>query len=229
MLEYEDAVSRVQKLIDMRPKEVPAEYAAAEYHIKRELNSTIAFIRKCEAAERYDKETISSLRNMIKRLDKFLEGLNFRRLKGGYSVAITHKHVKKCKCGKTPLIKYYLEEQTWYMACDCGLQTDTYTGIKDAMVAWQNGEFTEASVMLQNPLTIENVDNDGLMDLAKKVCEVAAEDYIDGSKGMKESLKSFFRTSPLMLGADGDAAIKKLDEISEEKRKKQMEKEVATA
>ena len=227
-MDYKKAIDRVQKLIDSRPKEVSEADKVDENYLKLQLGATISFIKHCQKENDYLLSKISNLSHTVKNANWFLGNFGFGVIGSGFGAAYTHKSLTPCSCGHRAQLQYVPEEKMWCVLCPkCFLMTGNYPKIKDAVKAWINKDFTETSLMLNEPLTVQTVDNEGLMELARRVCQVTADDYVEGGPLTRESLKTFFRSSPLMLGTDGDAVINKLDKIIEEKKAKQEEKERA--
>ena len=238
MNEFEVIINKLQDIIDSKRQEVPEEqWTVTPPVINREqqreqakLTSILLVLkRKKEEAKKAEIE-IAKLKNTNKNYNRFITNFGFSKSGHGAAERFVHRSLPYCQCGKQPIIQYVVDYGKWCVLCQkCYLMTENFDRIKDAMKAWQMKQFTETSLMLQNKLTRENVDDSGLTALAQEVCKVAAEDYIDSTSQSRKDLRKFFLESPLMLGTDGDAVIKKLEKISEEKRKEQIEKEVATA
>lgn len=219
MLDYKKAISRVQRLLDERPKDVKAEDKVDETYLQLQLSATLMFLRQCQAENEELSSRITNLEHVVKNANWFLGNFGFGVVGSGYGAAYTHKSLTPCACGKRPQLQYVPDEKKWCVMCSkCYLMTDNYPKIKDAVSTWINKKFTETSLMLHEKLTMETVDEDGLMELAQKVCEVAAEDYIEGGPLTRDTLKKFFRSSPLMLGTNGDAVIERLNKIIDEKK-----------
>ena len=229
MYDLDRTIEKLQKLLDERP-EPDEEHRTEENNLRLRLANAIGCIKECKQIRDNDELQIKNQRKVIRNLDRFIGNFGFKKVNTGYNGCFYHNGLPYCDCGNVPQIVYVEDDDEWCVMCQkCYLMTAQYKKIKDAMKAWGNSEFTETSLMLHKPLTKENVDDDGLMDLAKAICETAAEDYIEGTDRTKESLKKFFLTSHLMLGADGEAALKNLDKISEERRMEKLEKEGKTA
>ena len=196
MLDYKKGLNRVQKLLDSRPQEVPDEDKTEENYLKLQLGATLSFIRQCELEREDLVSKINNLEHVVTNANWFLGNFGFGVVGSGYGAAYTHKSLTPCSCGKRPQIQYVPEEKAWCVMCSkCYLMTANYPKIKDAVSAWINKKFTETSMMLHEKLTMETVDEGGLMELAQKVCEVAAEDYIEGGSLTRDTLKKFFRSS----------------------------------
>ena len=229
MQDCKRVMDKLQRLLDERP-EPEEENRTEENFLRLGIANAIQCIKEQEEIRLTDERRIRNLHDVISNFDIFIANFGFRKVGIGFGAAYTHKNLPYCRCGKQPQIQYVAEDKEWCVICtNCFLMTAQYKKIRDAMKAWHDQEFTETSLMLQNKLTMETVDNDALAELAKAVCTVAAEDYIDSTSQSKESLRKFFQCSPLMMGANGDAVIDRLDKICEEKRKEKESKESKTA
>lgn len=94
--------------------------------------------------------------------------------------AFRHRVLKACDgCGGKPLIvEDVLHEGEYLVQCpECVLRTDTYKRVVDAVKAWNAGEFTEDSEMIQTPLTAASIADRGARALVEAVTRKAAEDY----------------------------------------------------
>lgn len=162
------------------------------------------------------KLKISQLDSRLATLDRLLRALGF--VGDPKTARFLHAKLKRCACGRPPMVQEAVyDEGKWLVICPhCVLRTEAYSRVYDAMKAWNAGELTEASRMLQRPLGAAEADDIGAVDLAHSVVREAVEEW-QGTKdpGRKKELEKFFRTSPMMLGTDPEVILDALNKPRE--------------
>lgn len=189
--------------------------------VRRLISGALALVKRHRKDNDELALQIRTHEKAIANLDKLIANFGFKRVWTGVSGMYTSRFLRGCKCGHEPYVQEVCDTKNWIVLCNkCYLRTEEHQKIKDAIKAWNDGCYTETSLMLQTKLTKDTVDEQGLTELAIKVCEMAADDYVGGTVQSRESLKKFFRASPIMMGADGDAMIENLDAKIAKKKEK---------
>ena len=213
---------RLNKVLESRPEEVPEEDRVNENYLKLQIKTAITFMKQQESEIRREKIRVKKAVRVINSLGKFIANFGFKKIGEVYGEDYTHKSLTACVCcGYMPVIQASsYEEGKWLTKClKCDLSTDPKAKIMDAIKAWNNHEFSEASEMFNMRYSKETIDENGMIELVKEACKVAADDYIMGDKTTKKDVEKFFQTSNFMMKIDRDALIEKLDKEAAERQK----------
>ena len=214
-------VERLKAVLDSRP-EVADEDKVDENYMRLQLKTAINFMQQQEAALKRERTRVTRAVKVINSLGKFIANFGFRKVGEVYGEDYTHNSLSGCLCcGHQPVIQEssYVTGN-WLVKCPkCDLMTDPKPKIVGAIKAWNNKEFSEASVMFNRRYSKETLDENGMMELAQEACRIAADDYRDGNASMREDITKFLQTSDFLMRIDRDALIEELEKEVAEKQK----------